>query len=153
MSNTPQRFAGTIAESGARAFVELPFDPDEVWGAKDRHYVAGSVATRSFRGVLERTALGHVLPLGPSWRRDNGLAPGVTVDVELAPEGPLVESLDADIAAALDAAPSAGRLFRSMAPFYRKNFVRWITTAKRPETRAARGAEMVKLLSAGRIAR
>ena len=36
MTSTPQRFAATIAESGARAYVELPFDPDEVWGAKDR---------------------------------------------------------------------------------------------------------------------
>ena len=153
MTNAPRRFTGTLTESGARAFLELPFDPDEAWGPKDRHYVAGHVGGCRFRGVLDRTALGFVLPLGPAWRRDNGIAPGATIDVELAPEGPLVESLDADIATALDAEPKAGALFRSVAPFYRKNFVRWITSAKRPETRAARIAEMVNLLAAGKIER
>jgi hypothetical protein len=145
-----RRFRATIAESGARAFVELPFDPDEAWGAKDRHYVDGHVGGRRIRGVLAPTALGFVLPLGPSWRRDNGLAVGATVDVLLAPEGPLVESLDRDVAEALAADAIAGTRFRSIAPFYRKNFVRWITGAKRPETRAARIAEMVKALAEGR---
>ena len=153
MINAPRRFTGTLTESGTRAFVELPFDPDEAWGAKDRHYVAGRVGGRPFRGVLDRTALGFVLPLGPTWRRDNGIEPGASSTSTVAPEGPLVESLDADIASALDAEPKAGALFRSVAPFYRKNFVRWITSAKRPETRAARIAEMVTLLAAGKIER
>jgi hypothetical protein len=153
MSTSPRRFTATLAESGARAFVELPFDPDEAWGPAERHYVAGRVAGRPFRGALASTALGHILPLGPTWRRDNGLAPGDTIDVELAPEGPLIASLAADIADALGADAAAASCFRSVAPFYRKNFLRWIDGAKRPETRAARIAETVKLLAAGRIER
>jgi hypothetical protein len=151
--DTVQRFTATISESGSRAYVALPFDPDDTWGAAQRHYVAGEIGGRRFRGVLEPTGLGFILPLGPAWRRDNDIAGGATVDVVLAPEEPRVESLDADIAAALDDDASAGALFRSIAPFYRKNFVRWITTAKRPETRAARIAEMVKMLGEGRIQR
>ena len=46
--------------------------------------------------------------------------------------------------------PAVGTRFRSIAPFYRKNFIRWITDAKRAETRAARIAEMVKALAEGR---
>lgn len=41
--------------------------------------------------------------------------------------------------------------FQSVAPFYRKNFLRWIDQAKRPETRAGRIAEMVKMLEEGRL--
>jgi hypothetical protein len=148
-----QRFSATVAGSGSRAYVALPFDPDAAWGAAQRHYVAGEIGGHRFRGVLEPTGLGFILPLGPAWRRDNGVAPGATVDVVLAQDEPRVESLDADIAAALDGDASAGALFRSIAPFYRKNFIRWITTAKRPETRAARIAEMMKLLGEGRIQR
>jgi hypothetical protein len=150
-TTSAKRFTGTITESGSRAYIELPFDPDEAWGVKERHYVHGRVGGCRIRGQLAPTGLGFVLPLGPTWRRDNGLAAGATVEVELAPEGPLVESLDEDIASALDADPRAGALFRSVAPFYRKNFIRWITSAKRPETRAARIAEMVKLLAAGQV--
>jgi hypothetical protein len=40
---------------------------------------------------------------------------------------------------------------RSVAPFYRKNFLRWIDQAKRSETRAARIAEMVKMLEGGKL--
>src|SRR5437868_5082778 len=152
-TTTAQRFTATITESGARSYIALPFDPDEAWGAKDRHYVSGQVGRCRIRGALVLTGLGFVLPLGPAWRRDNDVAAGATVDVVLAPEGPLVESLDTDIASALVADPKAGTLFRSIAPFYRKNFIRWIESAKRPETRAARIAEMVKTLAAGRIER
>lgn len=48
-----------------------------------------------------------------------------------------------------DAEPEAKAFFDSLATFYRKNYIRWIESAKRPETRGARIAEMVTLLKAG----
>jgi hypothetical protein len=153
VTNGPRRFTATITASGARALVELPFDPDEAWGAKERHYVAGTVGGRGIRGALDRTGLGAVLSLGAAWRRDNGVGPGDTVEVTLAPEEPLLESQADDVRAALEAEPAAAATFRSVAPFYRKNFLRWIAEAKRAETRAARIAETVKALAAGRVER
>jgi uncharacterized protein YdeI (YjbR/CyaY-like superfamily) len=55
-----------------------------------------------------------------------------------------------DVVAALDAEPAARRYFDSLATFYRKNFMRWIDSAKRPETRARRIAETVAALKAGK---
>lgn len=55
-----------------------------------------------------------------------------------------------DIAAALDAEPAARRLFESLATYSRKNFIRWIEGAKRPETRAKRIAETVATLKSGK---
>lgn len=48
-----------------------------------------------------------------------------------------------DLAAALAASPSAERFFSAAAPSYRRNVLRWIAQAKRPETRARRLAEVV----------
>jgi transposase len=36
-----------------RVIVPVPFDPDEVWGAKPRHHVAGSVNGIRVRAVIE----------------------------------------------------------------------------------------------------
>jgi uncharacterized protein YdeI (YjbR/CyaY-like superfamily) len=55
-----------------------------------------------------------------------------------------------DLAAALTAAPDARRFFESLATFYRKGFVDWIESAKRPDTRATRIEATVDALRAGR---
>jgi bacteriocin resistance YdeI/OmpD-like protein/uncharacterized protein DUF1905 len=142
----PRRFKGTITKSGNRAVIMLPFDPDEAWGPKERHYIAGSVNGCGVRGQLQADGAQAFLALGPAWRRDNGIDIGAKVDVVLQPEGPQSAALSPDVSAALEAAPEAQAFFDSLASFYRKNFIRWIESAKRPETRAARIAEMMKAL-------
>jgi hypothetical protein len=145
-----RRFTATVDQSGTNVYVRVPFDPDDVWGAKDRHYVQGSVRGRRIRGVLISDGRQFCLPLGPAWRRDNAVGAGETVEVELGPDGPQPDLLARDLSAALDREPEARRFFESIAPFYRKNYVRWIETAKRPETRAARIHETVRLLKEGK---
>ena len=134
-----------------KAHVPVPFDPNEAWGAKHRYYVKGTVGGHRIRGLLRREGDGYVLPLGPAWIRDNVLPTSATIDVVLEPDGPQSEALAADITEALTASPEAEQFFQSVAPFYRKNFLRWIDQAKRPETRASRIAEMVKMLDAGKL--
>ncbi len=59
-----------------------------------------------------------------------------------------------DIAAALDAALGAGVFFDTLAPTYRDQFFAWIdATKRRPEVRAARIDEMIRLLQAGKKSR
>ncbi len=147
---TAQRFKTVVAKAGARTFVILPFNPDEVWGVKQRHYVTGSVNGCLVRGLLVSDGTRFLLPLGAAWRRDNGIEVGSDADVELAPEGPQSGRLAPDIEAALEAEPEARAFFEALATFYRKNYVRWIESAKRPTTRAARIQEMIGLLRAGK---
>ena len=45
---------------------------------------------------------------------------------------------------------AAWRHFQALAPTYRRNFVVWIHTAKRPETREKRIRESIELLAAGK---
>ncbi len=145
-----QRFTTMIVRSGTRTYIALPFDPNETWGVKQRHHVTGSVNGCSVRGSLGSDGAQFFLPLGAAWRRDNGLDAGATVEVVLAPEGPQSAALATDVVAALDSEPQARLYFDSLATFYRNNYMRWIESAKRPETRKARIAEMMSLLKAGK---
>ena len=144
-----QRFTTTLVKSGTGAHIVIPFDPDEVWGAKERHYVGGSIGGHHFRGCIESEGTPCILPIGPAWLRDNDVGDGVNVEVVLAPDGHQIDTIAPDIAAALEAEPKARAFFESVAPFYRNNYIRWIESAKRPETRRARIAELVRRLLEG----
>jgi uncharacterized protein YdeI (YjbR/CyaY-like superfamily) len=58
--------------------------------------------------------------------------------------------LPAYIATALKANAKAWDFFRKLPRTYRRHFVVWIHTAKRPETRARRIREAIALLAAGK---
>lgn len=142
-----------VIEPGARGriAIALPFDPAEQWGPRPRYHVAGTIGGHRVRGPLTVEGASARLVLGSAWCRDVGVMAGERVRVELWPEGPQREALAPDIAAALDARPAAREFFDGLATFYRKGYLTWVNaTKRRPEVRAARIAEMVELLAAGR---
>jgi uncharacterized protein YdeI (YjbR/CyaY-like superfamily) len=55
-----------------------------------------------------------------------------------------------DLQTAFAQAPSALSFFNSLPTFYQKNYMRWVNSAKRAETRAKRIDEMIELLKAGK---
>ncbi len=57
-----------------------------------------------------------------------------------------------ELAAALDAVPAARERWDGFSPSARKGILQWIATAKRPETRAKRISETVRLAAEGRRA-
>jgi hypothetical protein len=146
-----QRFDACVAgDPRGRAVIAVPFDPDQVWGAKAEHRVSGTVNGRQVRGTVAPGGRGWAFTVTPMWMRDASVAVGDEVMVELAPEGPQRGDLAGDISAALEANPEAAAFFDTLAQFYRKAYLRWIdATTRRPELRAARIAEVVDLLAAG----
>jgi len=145
-----QRFKTTVTKEGSRTYIPIPFDPNETWGVKQRHHITGSINGCAVRGSLGSDGSRYFLPLGAAWRRDTGLDAGVEVEVVLTPEGPQADALASDILAALESEPEARGFFEALATFYRNGYIRWIESAKRPETRSARIAEMLNLLKAGK---
>jgi len=130
--------------------IAVPFDPDEVWGARAGHLVGGTINGRHVRGTIARDAGEWALTVTPMWMRDTKIAVGHEAIIELAPEGPQRVDLADDIAAALDADPAAAAFFDTLAQFYRKAYLRWIdATTRRPDLRAVRIAETVSLLAGG----
>jgi len=145
-----QSFHTTVQKQSSRVFIVLPFDPQAVWGKKQRHYIRGTINGAMIRGSLGSDGDTYFLPLGAAWRRDCGMEAGTAVTVVLWPEGPQQETLAEDIASALAQEPTAAAFFASLATFYRNTYVKWIESAKRPETRAKRIEEMIKLLKEGK---
>jgi Bacteriocin-protection, YdeI or OmpD-Associated len=136
---------GARQAAGAR-----PVQPRPGLGAKQRHHIAGTVNGIRVRAVIEPAGDGFGFTLGPTSPASFGVGVGDEVTVEIAPEGPQRDELAEDVAAALAANPDAGAFFDSLAQFYRRAYLRWIdATKRRPEQRAERIAEMVKLLKAG----
>jgi hypothetical protein len=146
-----QRFTAILAAAGrGKLLVPIPFDPDQIWGAKQRHHITGTVNGIRIRAVIEPAPAGFGFTLGPTSPTRSGVDVGDQVTVEIAPEGPQRDDLADDVAAALAANPDAGAFFDSLAQFYRRGYLRWIdATKRRPEQRAERIAEMVELLKAG----
>lgn len=156
MSSSEREFQTTLQTwPDGRVYIEVPFDPAEAWGAKERHHVTGSINGKNWRGPLEELAGGRwVLSLGPAGLRSLSLQSGDEVTVSMVPEGPQRNSLPPDLAAALDAEPEAGAFFDSLATFYRKGYLRWLEgAARRPAVYAERIQELVALLKAGKKTR
>ena len=63
---------------------------------------------------------------------------------------PTIPELPTYIAKAFKTNPRAWQHFQALAPTYRRDFVVWIHTAKRPETRERRLRESIELLSVGK---
>ena len=138
----------TVGPKG-RVVVPLPFAPDDVWGTKPDHHVAGTIGTHRVRAVVESLPNGYGIVLGPAWRRDCGVTAGDNVAVVLSPEGPQRDDLPDDVRTALDANSVAGSFFDGIAQFYRNAYLRYIeATKRRPDVRAERIAEVVSLLAA-----
>jgi len=152
---TSKTFNATVQDGGkGKAYITLPFDPDEVWGVRPAHLLHGTINACRFRGGFEQADGEWRCSLGPVWRRDNGVQVGDTLTLALEPEGPQRAAVDPDIAEALDATPKAAAQFDGLAQFYRKAFLKWIDgSKKRPDERARRIAEMVTLLEAGKKTR
>ena len=49
---TAQRFKTTVIKEGSRTFIAIPFNPNEVWGVKQRHHITGSINSCPVRGSL-----------------------------------------------------------------------------------------------------
>ena len=104
----------------------------------------------TFAGRVGRMGGQTLVGFNKAVRTAAGVEAGDTIDVVIALDAAerTVEVPD-DFGAALDAG-GARAAFDALAPSHRKEYVRWITEAKKPETRAKRIAEAVPMITEGR---
>ena len=145
-----QEFTSTIASAGTKTILPIPFNPNEAWGDKDRHHIAGLIHGNKYRGPIESDERQYYLSLGAAWCKAANLREGKSVKVSISPEGPQIEQLSSDIASALKAEPQARAFFEALATFYRKGYLKWIDGARKPEARKARIEETITLLKDGK---
>jgi len=87
MDESKQMIFETIVQrEGKFTFVAIPFSPREVWGARPRYYVTGTINDNSVRGTLGALGQEYFLRLAAAWMRGSGIEPGENVMVKLSLE-------------------------------------------------------------------
>lgn len=86
--NNQETFEAIIQREGKFTFVAIPFFPRDVWGARPRFAVSGTINDVAVRGTLGALGQDYFLRLGAAWMRESGVEVGDTVTVKLSLEGP-----------------------------------------------------------------
>jgi len=79
-------FETTVQREGAFTFVAIPFSPREIWGARPRYYVTGTINGFAVRGTLGALKQDYFLRLSAAWTHTSGIEPEDTVIVKLSLE-------------------------------------------------------------------
>jgi hypothetical protein len=94
---------------------------------------------------------GHWLKVDRRRLEGAAAAAGDVVQLEIAPVAQEPEpSVPPDLRRALAAAPQAGQAWSSLTPLARRDWIQWITSAKRAETRALRLGKACDMLAQGK---
>lgn len=129
--------------------------PDEVvvaLGSGKRPPVVVTVGGHTYRSTVAPMGGASWIPLAAEHREAAGLTAGDEVTVEVGLDtAPREVTLPEDLAAAFDDPVRA--FFDGLAPSHRKEWVRWVEEARKPETRQARVEKTVASLREGRKTR
>ena len=132
--------------------LQVPDDVVEKLGAGKRPPVVVTVGDYSYRTTVAPMGGEFWIPLAAEHREAAGVTAGQDVDVALELDtAPRETPLPADLDAALD--DEARTFFHSLAASHRKEWVRWVEEAKKPETRATRIEKTAAALREGKKAR
>jgi hypothetical protein len=112
--------------------------------------VDGTMNGHPFRAVLEPNTSGsHWLRVSKALSEGAGAGAGDRVQLVIL--GPEPEpAVPADFRTALSASRGAKMLWKDLTPVGRRDWIRWIESAKRPETRARRITRAIEQLSSGK---
>jgi hypothetical protein len=132
------RFETVVGSEGTGTFLEVPLDVPAMFG-RVRAPVRVTVNGHTWRSTVMRYGERYYLPVNRANREAAGVAAGDAVTVELeSDDAPRTVAVPDDLAAALDQAAGARAAFDAMAFSHRREWVEWVTEAKRPETRERR---------------
>jgi len=134
-------------------FLVLPQEASAKLPSRGQTTVEGTFAGHPLRAALEPDGRGgHWLEVDRRLREAAGAEVGDVVTLEIAPVAVEPEpKVPADLRKALAvAAPKAREAWSDITPAARRDFVHWITSAKRPETRVRRIENACDMLARGK---
>lgn len=131
------RFQATLSPEGeGRVLVVLHQDVAKKLDAPEQTEVEGTIAGFPFRSPLEKCTR---LKISEALQKATGAGPGSTVTVEITRVGDEPEvRMPPDLKKALATSPQARALWEDITPMARREWVRWVASAKQEETRARR---------------
>lgn len=153
----PERieFTTIIQQNGAMnaAFVEFPFSTEELFHKKGQVKIKALFDDKvEYRGSLAKMKSDcHILGLTQEIRKKLGKTFGDEVSVSLIEDKEeRVVAIADDIAHVFMENPEAKALFDAMSYTHRKEYIRWIEEAKKPETRENRKIKMIQMILDGK---
>jgi hypothetical protein len=153
--NEQHSFRAVIENAGhGGAFVRVPFDVEQVFGKK-RVKVKVTIDGEPYRGSLVRMGgPEHVLGIMKCIREKVGKNFGDEVEVAVEEDSEeRVVAVPADLMRALKTKPAVQKSFDELSNSHRREYVRWIEEAKRPETRKSRVEKTLLMLEQGKKAK
>ncbi|MFZ2097233.1 MAG: YdeI/OmpD-associated family protein [Anaerolineales bacterium] len=136
---------------GGGAYVTIPFDVERIFGKK-RPKVRATIDGETYRGTLVRMGSPYyMLIVLKEIRQKIGKSFGDEVSIELEQDHePRQVELPADLQQALQAIPAAQAVFDRLSYTHQREYVRWITEAKREQTRLRRIQQTIEMLIRGK---
>lgn len=140
------------AKGSTWTFLVLPSNASAKLPTRGMTTVEGTLNGYPFRATLEPDGQkSHWLKVPKKIREAAGAEPGDTVSLEIMPvEKEPEPQLPADLRQALASAPQARALWAGITTVARRDWIHWITSAKRSETRARRVENACEMLAAGK---
>lgn len=155
MKTDSVQFKAVIKQNGEMnaAFVEFPFSTEEIFGKKGQVKIKAVFDDKvEYRGSLAKMKSEcQILGLTQEIRKQIGKSFGDEVSVSLTEdkEERIVEIAE-DIVLLFNENPDAKVLFDKMSYTHRKEYIRWIEEAKKPETRENRKVKMIRMILDGK---
>jgi hypothetical protein len=142
----------STAKAGSWTFLALPGNASAKLPSRGKTTVEGTLNGFPFRATLEPDGQkGHWLRVSRKLREAAGASAGDIVTLAITPAREEPEPrVPADLRQALAAAPKARASWSDITPIARRDWIHWITSAKRPETRARRIDNACTMLAAGK---
>jgi hypothetical protein len=136
---------------GGGAFVEIPFDVEKAFGSK-RPKVKAMIEGVAYRGTLVRMGSDcHMLIILKGIREQIGKTFGDEIKVTVEPDTkPRVVEVPAELKKAFKAEKEAKASFEKLSYSHQREYVGYITEAKKEETRARRVAHTIGMLKKGK---
>jgi Bacteriocin-protection, YdeI or OmpD-Associated/Domain of unknown function (DUF1905) len=137
-------------EGGAWTLLTVPFSVEEAFGSRGRVSVKGTLNGFAYQTSLFPNGDGtHHMLVNRAMQKGANAGPGDAVRVEMErDDAPREIAVPLDFQQALDQHAEAKAVFERLPPSHRREYIRWIEEAKRPETRATRVSKSLEKLFA-----
>ena len=149
----PLRIDATLEPRGpAGAFVLTDAQRDALAAGLKAFPVAVTVNGTTLQLRAARMGGETLIGMSKAARAEAGVELGATYSIVIEHETTArVVAVPEDLAVALRAHAEVAAAFDALAPSHRKEYVRWVTDAKRDATRAERIAKTVEMVRAGQV--
>lgn len=142
----------SMGEGDAWTVFRMPFSVEEVFGTRARVPVKGTINGFPFRSSLFPMGEGrHFMMVNKEMWEGAKIQEGRAVQVVLQKDTDVrTVKVPRDLKTALFQNKTARNLFEKLSYIHKKEFIRWVESAKRPETRARRIRSAVTMITQGR---